>query len=188
MLDNVSDPKGRLGENQLQWLEADVKRQSPDAQIIVLAHRPLFELYPQWDWWTGDGAQAVNILMNPPKVTVFYGHIHQEHHLNFAMRPRPSALWVRRTASSRSRSTLDLSGFIRQRSRLKRKEPSSRGALFLPSIFNRSYNDRAPTTWMTMDSGVDGAASCKRSYDTSDTSNQDATYPPITPPAITSVG
>jgi hypothetical protein len=80
MLDNVSDPKGRLGENQLQWLEADVKRQSPDAQIIVLAHRPLFELYPQWDWWTGDGAQAVNILMNHPKVTVFYGHIHQEHH------------------------------------------------------------------------------------------------------------
>lgn len=62
MLDNVSDPKGRLGENQLQWLEADVKRQCPNAQIIVLAHRPLFELYPQWDWWTGDGAQAVNIL------------------------------------------------------------------------------------------------------------------------------
>ena len=80
MLDNVSDPKGRLGENQLQWLEADVKRQSPDAQIIVLAHRPLFELYPQWDWWTGDSAQAVNILMNHPKITVFYGHIHQEHH------------------------------------------------------------------------------------------------------------
>lgn len=79
-LDNVSDPKGRLGEAQIQWLEADVRRQNLATQIVVLAHRPLFELYPQWDWWTGDGMQAMKILLQHPKVSVFYGHIHREHH------------------------------------------------------------------------------------------------------------
>ena len=79
-LDNVSDPKGRLGDQQIQWLEADIKKLNPNIQVIVLTHRPLFELHPQWDWWTGDGMQAVKILMQHPKVSVFYGHIHQEHH------------------------------------------------------------------------------------------------------------
>ena len=46
----------------------------------MLTHRPLFDLEPKWDWATRDGAQAVDILMQYPKVTVFYGHIHQEHH------------------------------------------------------------------------------------------------------------
>ena len=79
-LDNVSDPKGRLGDAQLEWLEADITKQKPEARIVVFTHRPLFELYPQWDWTTRDGAQAVKILLQRPHVTVFYGHIHQEHH------------------------------------------------------------------------------------------------------------
>ena len=47
---------------------------------MVFAHRPLFDLYPQWDWATRDGAKAVDLLMPYSNVTVFYGHIHQEHH------------------------------------------------------------------------------------------------------------
>ena len=54
--------------------------QKRDAPIVVLTHRPLFDLYPQWDWATRDGAQAIELLMPHPNVTVFYGHIHQEHH------------------------------------------------------------------------------------------------------------
>jgi hypothetical protein len=46
----------------------------------VLTHRPLFDLYPQWDWATRDGAKAIDLLMPMDNVTVFYGHIHQEHH------------------------------------------------------------------------------------------------------------
>jgi hypothetical protein len=46
----------------------------------VFTHRPLFDLYPQWDWATRDGAKAVELLMPYKHVTVFYGHIHQEHH------------------------------------------------------------------------------------------------------------
>jgi len=79
-LDNVSDPAARLGDEQLAWLAADIERLPMDARIVVLAHRPLFDLYPQWDWATRDGAKAVEILMARPNVTVFYGHIHQEHH------------------------------------------------------------------------------------------------------------
>ena len=79
-LDNVSDPGARLGHEQLQWLATDLKAQPPERPIVVFTHRPLFDLYPQWDWATRDGAQAVELLMPHPKVTVFYGHIHQEHH------------------------------------------------------------------------------------------------------------
>ncbi len=79
-LDNVSDPTGSIGEQQLAWLAADLQKQPEDARIVVLAHRPLFDLYPQWDWATRDGARAVDLLMPHANVTVFYGHIHQENH------------------------------------------------------------------------------------------------------------
>jgi len=79
-LDNVSDPRALIGDTQLQWLEADLRQQPADANIVVLTHRPLFDLYPQWDWATRDGKQAIDLLMPHRNVTVFYGHIHQEHH------------------------------------------------------------------------------------------------------------
>ena len=76
-LDNVSDPAARIGEEQLAWLKADLATRDRDAPIVVLTHRPLFDLYPQWDWATRDGAQAIELLMPYRNVTVFYGHIHQ---------------------------------------------------------------------------------------------------------------
>jgi 3',5'-cyclic AMP phosphodiesterase CpdA len=79
-LDNVSDPGAQIGEEQLAWLSADLARQAKDMRIVVLTHRPLFDLYPQWDWATRDGARAIEMLMPHADVTVFYGHIHQEHH------------------------------------------------------------------------------------------------------------
>src|SRR5512135_262707 len=79
-LDNVSDPAALIGDAQLEWLAADLKQLPQDAKIVVLTHRPLFDLYPQWDWATRDGAKAVELLLPHPNVTVFYGHIHQEHH------------------------------------------------------------------------------------------------------------
>jgi hypothetical protein len=79
-VDNVSDPSARIGDEQLAWLKADLARQPKDARIVVFTHRPLFDLYPQWDWATRDGAAAIDILMPYSNVTVFYGHIHQENH------------------------------------------------------------------------------------------------------------
>ena len=80
VVDNVSDPAARIGDEQLQWMAADLAKQPKDARIVVLTHRPLFDLYPQWDWATRDGAEAVKLLLPHDNVTVFYGHIHQEHH------------------------------------------------------------------------------------------------------------
>jgi 3',5'-cyclic AMP phosphodiesterase CpdA len=79
-LDNVSDPTGKLGDDQIQWLRADLAKRDKEAPIVVLTHRPLFDLAPDWDWATGDGAAAIDALMPYEYVTVFYGHIHQEHH------------------------------------------------------------------------------------------------------------
>src|SRR6267143_1755715 len=53
---------------------------STTCRIALLTHRPLFPLYPQWDWATRDGEQAIELLMPYRNVVVFYGHIHQEHH------------------------------------------------------------------------------------------------------------
>jgi len=80
VIDNVSDPAGRIGEAQLAWLKANLDAQDKDARIVVFTHRPLFDLYPQWDWATRDGDKALALLMPYHNVTVFYGHIHQENH------------------------------------------------------------------------------------------------------------
>ena len=78
-LDNVSAPGAVLGDDQLAWLAAEVARVPKSRPLVVFAHRPLFELFPSWDWATKDGARALEILQQHPLVTVFYGHIHQEH-------------------------------------------------------------------------------------------------------------
>jgi hypothetical protein len=84
VLDNVSDPRAILGDEQLAWMKQDLEQQDRDARIVVLTHRPLFPLYPQWDWATRDGDKAIELLMPHRNVTVFYGHIHQEHHFKTA--------------------------------------------------------------------------------------------------------
>ena len=79
-LDNVSDPAAHLGDEQLGWLAADLKKQKHTTRIVVITHRPLFDLAPDWDWTTPDGGKAVELLMPYQNVTVLYGHIHQENH------------------------------------------------------------------------------------------------------------
>ncbi|HTZ41384.1 MAG TPA: metallophosphoesterase [Syntrophales bacterium] len=80
VLDNVSDPTGSIGEKQLRWLAADLGKQGKDARITIFTHRPLFDLAPDWDWHTRDGAKALELLKLYGNVPVFYGHIHQENH------------------------------------------------------------------------------------------------------------
>jgi hypothetical protein len=79
-LDNVSDPAGQVGAAQISWLAKDLAAHRKDAPIVVLTHRPLFGLFPQWDWTTADGDKVIDVLLAYRHVTVFYGHIHQEHH------------------------------------------------------------------------------------------------------------
>ncbi len=90
-LDNVSDPTASLGEAQLQWFAAELKKLDPKAPLVVLTHRPLFDLYPQWDWATRDGAKAVELLAPFTNATVLYGHIHQENHAMTGKTPHHAA-------------------------------------------------------------------------------------------------
>jgi 3',5'-cyclic AMP phosphodiesterase CpdA len=80
VLDNVSDPHGAIGDEQLAWLKSDLAGRAADKPIVVFTHRPLFDLAPKWDWATQDGAKALELLNAFRHATVFYGHIHQEHH------------------------------------------------------------------------------------------------------------
>ena len=53
---NVHDLKaggmGNLGNDQLEWLEADLKGRSASTPIVVFAHIPLWTVYPNWGWGT----------------------------------------------------------------------------------------------------------------------------------------
>ena len=68
---------GYLGPDQLQWLAKDTKGLSASTPIVVLAHMPLWALYPEWGWGTDDAAQALGALRRFGSVTVLNGHIHQ---------------------------------------------------------------------------------------------------------------
>jgi 3',5'-cyclic AMP phosphodiesterase CpdA len=68
---------GLLGDAQREWLEADLKARSASTPIVVLAHMPLWSIYPQWGWSTDDAAPAMAYLKRFGSVTVLNGHIHQ---------------------------------------------------------------------------------------------------------------
>jgi 3',5'-cyclic AMP phosphodiesterase CpdA len=78
-LDNVSLGKPAVGAEQLAWLRKDLERFTKSAPIVVFTHRPLFDLKPDWEWFTSDGDQVMNALAPYENVTVLYGHIHREH-------------------------------------------------------------------------------------------------------------
>ena len=78
---NVVDLKaggmGRLGDEQLEWLEDDLAGRSASTPVVVFAHIPLWSVYPEWGWGTEDSAQALGYLKRFGSVTVLNGHIHQ---------------------------------------------------------------------------------------------------------------
>jgi Calcineurin-like phosphoesterase len=80
VLDNVSQEGSILGEDQLKWFAGELGKAPRQESLVIFTHRPLFDLYPDWDWTTTDGQKALDLLKDHRFVTVFYGHIHQEHH------------------------------------------------------------------------------------------------------------
>jgi hypothetical protein len=68
---------GSLGTEQLEWLEDDVRHLSKSTPVVVFAHMPLWNIYPEWGWGTDDSAQALSYLKRFGSVTVLNGHIHQ---------------------------------------------------------------------------------------------------------------
>jgi plastocyanin len=79
---------GNLGDEQLEWLERDLKRVSSSTPVVVFAHIPLWSVYPDWGWGTDDSARALSSLRRFGSVSVLNGHIHQvmqkvEGHITF---------------------------------------------------------------------------------------------------------
>jgi 3',5'-cyclic AMP phosphodiesterase CpdA len=77
-LDNVSRARPEVGPAQLAWLRQDLARFPRTAPIVLFTHRPLFDLKPEWEWFTRDGAEVMKLLEPFENVTVLYGHIHRE--------------------------------------------------------------------------------------------------------------
>jgi len=68
---------GKLGPEQIQWLQEDLKAQPASRPVVVFAHIPLWSVYPDWGWGTEDSADALSALKRFGSVTVLNGHIHQ---------------------------------------------------------------------------------------------------------------
>jgi hypothetical protein len=76
-LDNVSRGKPEVGAERRAWLARDLARFPKTAPIVVFTHRPLFDLKPEWEWFTSDGPEVMKLLAPYENVTVLYGHIHR---------------------------------------------------------------------------------------------------------------
>ncbi len=68
---------GKLGTDQLAWLQSDLKGRGSSTPVVVFAHIPLWSVYPDWGWGTEDSAEALTYLKRFGSVTVLNGHIHQ---------------------------------------------------------------------------------------------------------------
>ncbi len=68
---------GTLGDEQLEWLEKDVRPLKGSTPIVVFAHIPLWSVYPEWGWGTEDSERALSHLKRFGSVSVLNGHIHQ---------------------------------------------------------------------------------------------------------------
>jgi len=68
---------GTLGNEQLEWLEKDLKHLKSSTPVVVFAHIPLWSVYPEWGWGTDDSERALSYLKRFGSVSVLNGHIHQ---------------------------------------------------------------------------------------------------------------
>src|SRR5207248_1291536 len=68
---------GILGDEQLDWLKADLAGLAASTPVVVFGHVPLWAVYPKWGWGTQDGERALGYLKRFGSVTVLNGHIHQ---------------------------------------------------------------------------------------------------------------
>jgi 3',5'-cyclic AMP phosphodiesterase CpdA len=68
---------GKLGDDQLDFVEKDLAAQKTSTPIVVFGHVPLYALYPPWGWTTQDGSRVLAALRRFDAVTVLNGHIHQ---------------------------------------------------------------------------------------------------------------
>jgi Icc protein len=88
VLDLQAGGFGRLGTEQLDWLERDLRGRSASTPLIIFTHMPLWTVYADWGWGTDDAIQGLAYTRKFGSVTVLNGHVHQvlqkvEGHVSF---------------------------------------------------------------------------------------------------------
>jgi 3',5'-cyclic AMP phosphodiesterase CpdA len=68
---------GKLGDEQIAWVKADLAKRSASTPIVIFAHMPLWTVYQAWGWGTTDSEQLLPLIRRFGSVTVLNGHIHQ---------------------------------------------------------------------------------------------------------------
>src|SRR5215472_15760337 len=68
---------GSVGADQIAWMKQDLAGLSSSTPVVVMAHVPLWAVYPPWGWTTEDAQQVTDLLTRFGSVTVLNGHIHQ---------------------------------------------------------------------------------------------------------------
>ncbi|NIQ37318.1 MAG: twin-arginine translocation signal domain-containing protein [Proteobacteria bacterium] len=76
-LDNGVQSPFMVGEEQREWLRADLATYTNDTPIIVFSHSPLYKLYKFWNFWTDDAEEVQAVLKRFNEVVVIHGHTHQ---------------------------------------------------------------------------------------------------------------
>ena len=109
-LDNVSEPGGAIGDAQLAWLAADLARAPADGPVVVLAHRPLFDLYP--DVGLGDARRRAR-----------HRHPAAARRRHRVLRPHPPGASTATGRTSRTTRRARWSSRCRRRARCRRRRP-----------------------------------------------------------------
>lgn len=74
---SVAGPWAGLGSEQLKWLNSTLSSWGKDKPVIIFSHNPLYEYYPQWNFWVRDWREVHEILKPYSNVTNIHGHTHQ---------------------------------------------------------------------------------------------------------------
>ena len=76
---SISRPAGSVisANEQLEWLEDDLRGRSASQPIVVFAHIPLWAVYPRMGLGDGGRCPRARSLKRFGSVTVLNGHIHQ---------------------------------------------------------------------------------------------------------------
>jgi hypothetical protein len=74
---SVAGPWAGLGSEQLKWLNGALSSWGKDKPVIIFSHNPLYEYYPQWNFWVRDWREVHEILKPYSNVTNIHGHTHQ---------------------------------------------------------------------------------------------------------------
>jgi Icc protein len=66
-----------VGEKQLRFINSTLANWPKNAPVIIFSHTPLYEYYPNWNFWVRDWRRVHEVLKPYTNVTNVHGHVHQ---------------------------------------------------------------------------------------------------------------